>query len=177
MILNIISIIAIFLAPILSVWIGQRLHEKAEKRKDKIDLFKTLMMTRNKWTIESVRAINIIDVVFSDDEAVRNAWRKYYDRLCVSDNPSEAELKKMQEAQYDLLETMAVSLGYKDKITWKTIQNPYVPRWITEEEKNQQAYKEGQLAMADVAKRMLMWNPMLSPQSTENQNNNNKESS
>ena len=43
-----------------------------------------------------------------------------------------------------MLETIAESLGYKDKITWETIQNPYVPdgmikQW-QEQAKSQQAY-------------------------------------
>ena len=108
------------------------------------------MMSRTGWTFESFRALNILDVVFSDDENVRNAWKNYYDRLCV-DNPSESELKKIQEAQYVLLEAMANSLGYKDKITWKTIQNPYKPKVMGELEQNQRKYQEGQLALADIA--------------------------
>ena len=39
---------------------------------------------------------------------------------------------------------MAKSLGYKDKVTWETIQNPYVPdgmiRQWQEQAKSQQAY-------------------------------------
>ena len=37
------------------------------------------------------------------------------------------QLEKIKNAQYKLLEAMANSLGYKDKITWETIQNPYMP--------------------------------------------------
>ena len=52
--------------------------------------------------------------------------------------------KKIQNAQYKLLETIAKSLGYKDKVTWETIQNPYVPngmiRQQQEQAKNQQVY-------------------------------------
>ena len=115
-VISIISILAVIVAPIASVIIAQKLQERASLRKDKMDLFKTLMMARNGWTVESVRALNILDIVYSDDNKVRAAWRKYYDRLCVDDNPTETELKKIQEAQYELLETMAVSLGYKNKI-------------------------------------------------------------
>ena len=70
--------------------------------------------------------LNIIDIVFSDDENVRNAWKDLYDKYCVQ-NPDETQLKKIQNAQYKLLDTMANSLGYKDKVTWETIQNPYIP--------------------------------------------------
>ena len=152
--LTIINILAVIIAPIAAVWIGQKLQDRHDKRKDKLELFKTLMMSRNGWTVDSVRALNVLDVVFSDDKKVRNAWKKYYDKLCV-DNPSDAELIKIQDAQYDLLEAMAESLGYKDTITWKTIQKPYVPKGMVDAEQNQRKFQEGQLAMAEMAKRML----------------------
>ena len=149
--MNIINILAVIAAPIIAVWVGQKLQDRQERRKDKLEIFKTLMMSRTGWTVESVRALNILDVVFSDDENVRTAWKNYYDRLCV-DNPypSESELRKFREAQYVLLETMANSLGYKDKITWKTIQNPYKPMGMGELEQNQRKYQEGQLALVDI---------------------------
>ena len=111
------------------------------------------MMSRNGWTVESVRALNVLYVVFSDDEKVRAAWKKYYDKLCV-ENPTDTELKKVQDAQYELLEAMAESLGYKETITWKTIQKPYKPKGMIEAEENQRFYQEGLLALAQVALNM-----------------------
>jgi hypothetical protein len=143
----------VVIAPIAAVWIGQKLQDKHERRKDKLELFKTLMMSRNGWTVESVRALNVLDVVFSDDEKVRAAWKKYYDKLCV-ENPTDTELKKVQDAQYELLEAMAESLGYKETITWKTIQKPYKPKGMIEAEENQRFYQEGLLALAQVALNM-----------------------
>ena len=151
--LSIINIVAIIIAPIASVIIGQKLQDRHERRKDKLELFKTLMMSRNGWTIESVRALNILDIVYSDDEMVRIAWKNYYDKLCV-ENPTDTEQKKMQDAQYELLEAIAQSLGYKETITWKTIQKPYKPKGMVEAEENQRFYQEGQLALAQIAMNM-----------------------
>ena len=147
------AIVAVVIAPIAAVWIGQILQDKHERRKDKLELFKTLMVSRNGWTVESVRALNVLDVVFSDDEKVRAAWKKYYDKFCV-ENPTDTELKKVQDAQYELLEAMAESLGYKETITWKTIQKPYKPKGMIEAEENQRFYQEGLLALAQVALNM-----------------------
>ena len=61
-------------------------------------------------------ALNIIDIVFADDDEVRNAWSDLNDKYHVTD-PDEQHLKKIETAQYKLLETIANSLGYKDKIT------------------------------------------------------------
>ena len=141
---DILNLIAIVVIPIAAVLIGQHLQNRAEIRKDKMHIFKVLMTSRiYGWTVDSVHCLNIIDIVFSDDKKVRNAWKDLYDKYCVQ-NPDETQLKKIQNAQYKLLETIAESLGYKDKITWETIQNPYVPdgmikQW-QEQAKSQQAY-------------------------------------
>lgn len=141
---DILNLIAIVVIPIAAVLIGQYLQNRAEIRKDKMKIFKTLMTSRiYGWTQESVHCLNIIDIVFADDKKVRNAWKDLYDKYCVKD-PDEVQLKKIQNAQYKLLETIAKSLGYKDKVTWETIQNPYIPdgmlkQW-QEQAKSQQAY-------------------------------------
>ena len=142
--MDIINIFAILLAPIVSVIIGQYLQSNSEKRKDKMHIFKTLMTARlYGWTSESVHCLNLIDIVFADDKNVREAWKELYDKYCV-ESPSDTELKKIQTAQYKLLETMAISLGYKDKVTWETIQNPYIPngmiQQIAKQNHSQQTY-------------------------------------
>lgn len=38
--MNIINIVAMIIAPIVAVWIGQKLQDRHEQRKDKSDLFK-----------------------------------------------------------------------------------------------------------------------------------------
>ena len=141
---EILNLIAIIIIPIIAVLIGQWLQTRSEKRKDKMHIFKTLMTSRvYGWTQESVHCLNIIDIVFADDKKVRNAWKDLYDKYCVQ-NPDESQLKKIETAQYKLLETMAVSLGYNDKVTWETIQNPYIPkgmlRQIEAQNQSQQAY-------------------------------------
>ena len=141
---EILNLIAIIIIPIIAVLFGQWLQTYSENRKDKMHIFKTLMTSRvYGWTQESVHCLNIIDIVFADDKKVRNAWKDLYDKYCVQ-NPDESQLKKIETAQYKLLETMAVSLGYKDKVTWETIQNPYIPkgmlRQIEAQNQSQQAY-------------------------------------
>lgn len=145
-IISIINIIAVIVAPIVAVVIAQRLQDKAEKRKDKLQIFKILMTSRiYGWTTDSVHALNTIDIIFSDDDAVRSAWKDLNDKYHTT-NPDEHHLRKIQQAQYKLLETIANSLGYKDKITWETIQDPYIPNGLIvqmDAQKNaQQAYMD-----------------------------------
>ena len=139
---DILNLIAIIVIPIVAVLIGQHLQNRAEIRKDKMHIFKVLMTSRiYGWTQESVHCLNIIDIVFSDDENVRNAWKDLYDKYYVQ-NPDETQLKKIQNAQYKLLDTMANSLGYKDKVTWETIQNPYIPEGMRRQQQEQAASQQ-----------------------------------
>lgn len=151
---DILNLLAIIVIPIVAVLIGQHLQNRAEIRKDKMQIFKVLMTSRiYGWTQESVHCLNIIDIVFSDDEKVREAWKDLYDKYCVQ-HPDEAQLKKIQNAQYKLLETIAESLGYKDKVTWETIQNPYIPKGMIEQWQeqaaSQQAYNSLLSTMANI---------------------------
>lgn len=43
----IMNVIAIVAAPIIAVWVGQLLQNRSEKRKDKLQIFKTLMSSRS----------------------------------------------------------------------------------------------------------------------------------
>ena len=139
-----LTLAALIIIPIVAVVIAQWLQNRSEKRKDKMQIFKTLMTSRiYGWTPDSVNALNIIDIVYSDDNKVRAAWKDLNDKYQVT-NPDQQHLKKIENAQYKLLEAMAISLGYKDKITWETIQNPYMPVGMAQQieaQKNmQQAY-------------------------------------
>lgn len=151
---DILNLIAIFIIPVVAVIVGQHLQNRAEKRKDKMHIFKVLMTSRiYGWTQESVHCLNIIDIVFADDKKVRDAWKDLYDKYCV-ENPDGTQINKIQNAQYKLLETMANSLGYKDKVTWETIQNPYIPKGmlqqINERNQSQQAYNNLLLNMQHI---------------------------
>lgn len=124
---DILNLAALVLIPIAAVVIGQMLQIHSEKRKDKMQIFKTLMTSRiYGWTPDSVHALNVIDIVFADDKNVRDAWKDLNDKYHVT-NPDQQHIKKIENAQYKLLEAIANSLGYKKKITWETIQNPYMP--------------------------------------------------
>ena len=149
----VLNIIAIVLIPIVAVVVGQKLQNRAEKRRDKLAVFKVLMANRFGWSPESVYAMNIIDIVFADDETVRQAWKAYYEKLCIQE-PDEMQIKQIKTAQEKMLESMAASLGYKDKITWDTIQNPYIPKGMLTAAQQQQVIQNGQeqfaVAMGDL---------------------------
>lgn len=140
--IDIINVIAIAISPAIAVYIGRQLDDRTERRKDKMEIFKTLMMARiHSWTYESVKALNIIDIVFADDKNVRQAWKDLYSRYCIS-NPSAIEMKEREQLMYKLIENIGISLGYKDKITWETIQKPYMPEGMKQQLDNQNTYQQ-----------------------------------
>lgn len=156
--MEIINIVALILVPILAVVVGQKLQERAQKRNDKMQIFKILMTSRIfGWTNESVQAMNLIDVVFADDKAVRKQWKTCFDKMCV-ENPTDTDLSKIKVEREKLLEAMAKSLGYKDIITWESIQNPYVPKGMTDLMAQQQAYQNNQSIIMEQMKKMLQTN-------------------
>ena len=60
---DVLNLIAIIIIPIAAVLIAQWLQNRAEKRKDKMQIFKALMTSRiYGWTPESVNALNSIDI-------------------------------------------------------------------------------------------------------------------
>lgn len=146
---DVLNLIAIIIIPIAAVLIAQWLQNRAEKRKDKMQIFKALMTSRiYGWTPESVNALNIIDIVFANDKGVRAAWKDLSDKYNVQD-PDEQERKKIKHAEYKLLEAIANALGYKDKITWETIQNPYMPKGMADQIETQKRMQQTYQSVLD----------------------------
>lgn len=144
-ILNLVSLIVI---PIIAVVLGYKLQDRAEKRKDKMQVFKAVMTFRYGWSKESVEALNSIPIIFSGkckDSKVRDCWKKYYEYLCIQ-KPDDMQIKQRNEALYKLLENMADVLGYKNNVTWEDIQNPYVPEGMVKAINNNE-FIQGGMAM------------------------------
>ncbi len=153
--MDIINIIALILVPIVAVVVGHWLQDRAQKRNDKMMIFKVLMTSRiYGWTNESVQAMNLIDIVFSDDQEVRKQWKVCFDKMFV-ENPTDTELAKMKLEREKLLETMAKSLGYKNVITWESIQNPYIPKGMIDLMEQQQAYQNNQSFIMEQMKSIM----------------------
>ena len=147
-IMAIINMIAIIAIPIVAVFVGQFLQNKAEKRKDKMQIFQCLMTKRiTGWAgLDAVNALNSIDIVFSDCEAVRKQWA-----VLLSKYRHDITAQEQYREQCKLLELMANDLGYKDKITWDIIQNPYYPEGLAKQIEINSQILDGQVAWANAA--------------------------
>lgn len=78
----------------------------------------------------------------------------YLDKLYV-ENPTDTELSKIKIEHEKLLETMANALGYKDIITWESIQKPYIPKGMTESILQQQMDQKNQSVVMEEMKNMI----------------------
>ena len=139
---DVLNLLAIIIIPIAAVIIGQHLQDRAEIRKDKMHIFKVLMTSRiYSWTVDSVHALNLIDVVFAKDEAVRAAWKELYEAYSSTEQ-SDLMANKRKKLMYKLLEEIAKNIGYKKEITWETIQNPYIPQGMIDQLQKQAASQQ-----------------------------------
>jgi hypothetical protein len=74
--------LAIVLAPIVALWVGGVLQRRSDAHKAKLPIFATMVGLRHTpLSAELVRALNLIDAVFVDDPAVREAWTRYHAAL------------------------------------------------------------------------------------------------
>ena len=143
--MNWINILAIILSPIIALLISHKMQEKHEKRKEKIEILKTLMARRILASSkEYVNALNIIDIVFVDSPKVREAYKLLYE----SYHQTNFDSSKSQLLLTKLIEEIVVNVGYKEKITWDSIQQPYYPIWLDNEIKADSTIKEYNLAIA-----------------------------
>ena len=82
-----LTILAVFLGPIIAIQIQKFIESKNEKKNRKLYIFRALMTTRgNNLSAAHVEALNMIDIEFygnnKNDKKVIEAWRTYFDHLC-----------------------------------------------------------------------------------------------
>jgi len=117
---------------IVNVWYQGR----KEKRAAKIFVFTQILSAQAFMDYAKVKALNSIEIVFYDRKEIIDAWRDYKKALKIDgEKPTEQEIEAVKKTEKLLLEKMAKHLGY-DNITWDTIDEPYYPRWIADDEES-----------------------------------------
>lgn len=125
----------------LTIWWQNR----SEKRSEKRAVFKTLMAYRFMLThAENVKALNKIQVLFFNDDAVRKAWEKFKSE--VDRAPSDG--KKINDAHIKLLEEVGKACGYK-RIKWDEIKNYYYPQGLADEIDENNRLRKANLQMIE----------------------------
>jgi len=125
-IVGLITIFAIFYAPVVALKLQRKIEDHNEKKLRKLGIFKTLLATRaNTVSLEHVQALNMIDVEFYGEKNIRESWNIYRDHLnSYPQNSDRATQDRWEEkrADYltDLLYEMSGFFGYDfDKVILK----------------------------------------------------------
>lgn len=110
-----LSIIAILVSPVFAVSITLWYTKQQDKRRQKMNLFLTLIATRKELPTPArfVDALNMIDVVFNGNNKVISAWKTLFASYQTHPFDNQA-IKNADNKLLDLLDVMAKSLGYKD---------------------------------------------------------------
>jgi hypothetical protein len=146
---NVLSLLAMFLAPLVALQVSRFLDRTREKRDRRLSIFRTLMATRKQVGPRQVEALNLIDVEFghrsSRDRRVVDAWKVYLDHL---NRPPTQEGwgPRTDELFTDLLFVMAQSLGYDfDKVHLRN--QAYHPTLLGDLENDNLAIRKGLVSL------------------------------
>ena len=137
------SLISGLLATVLTI-VCQKLFEI---RRNKREIFEILMSHR--YLIHdkaNVEALNRIDVVFYNNNEVREAWKDY---LTMADqaaiNPTKTA--ELNDKYLKLLEKIALAIGYK-KINWENIKKYYFPTGLSTQIVEEATLRKAQIKQA-----------------------------
>lgn len=128
-----VNIIAVIISPVIAVLISMYIQDKKEKRMDKMELFKTLLLTKNvNYPLDTqiVKMYNMINIYYYKNTNVRQKWNQIYDLLC--EQPLNGRL--VEQKKSELLYLICKDLGYKS-ITHIDFDRIYFPVGISDKEK------------------------------------------
>ncbi len=134
-----LTILALVLGPILAVATQLAFERRREIRRRKIGVLDTLMSYRGRFVhSDNVRAMNLVDVVFYDNEEVRSkftALLKHLDSDSMkADEPSPDTISRAEDLAAELISAIAKDIGYSfDHTVIK--RQAYHPRAFNVEEK------------------------------------------
>ena len=125
---NWIEVLAILLGPIFAVAVTIWLQRKLAKRDARLSVLSTLVSLRHAVvTADSVKALNLIDLVFHDVSSVRKLWDEYFQMLSNAGLHNPVGWIQRNQKHVELITEMAKHLGLGKKITALDVQRIYSP--------------------------------------------------
>jgi hypothetical protein len=107
---------ATFLGPAFAVLATRIIDARRELNNRRLHVFRTLMATRRaQLTAEHVTALNLIEIDFQGKKEVLQAWKVYFENLCVDTKNESRRDRAWQERPAllaKLLHAIAKVLGY-----------------------------------------------------------------
>lgn len=137
---EILNLVALVVVPVVAVLVGQYLQTQSKKRDDRKRIFEEIMASRIfGLSTETVRAYNMIHLVFASEREIREKWSEYYSALCV-ENPDREHLALCERKQLELLRAMAKALGYCDDVSQAALDTKYVPMGLVKSQETKESY-------------------------------------
>ncbi|GGF42724.1 DUF6680 family protein [Mameliella alba] len=129
-------------AAILSETLRREAEQDSEQKRLKLFVFTTIMQERaSVFSAESVRALNLIDVVFNDSEPVREAWAELYNAF----NARNASPFDHDSKLRALLKVMSEDIGLGSKLKTDDLGRVYFPNSLAEEHEVQHLERKAAL--------------------------------
>jgi hypothetical protein len=137
-------LLATLLSPVVAVLVSIWIQNRKERRAQKLWVLSTLIGNRgDQLSADNVRALNMIDLVFSNQKRVRDLWREYYDMLANEGLNNPVGWKQRSQKNIELLTEMAKSLGYGKEISHLDVERTYFPlKFEREFETNREMQQE-----------------------------------
>lgn len=143
---NTVSIIVSALASgILATIITLFWQSYIQKKRTENDIFRVLMSYRFRIVeFENVKAINSIQVIFSKNKAIQQAWKNFMEKA----NKIPPDDQGVQDAYIKLLEVIGQACGYRE-IKWDEIKTIYCPIALSNEILENEQLREINLQRAE----------------------------
>jgi hypothetical protein len=125
---SITTVVAVLLAPIIALWIGGILQRRASERADKVRILGILLSLRHQpLSADAIRSLNLIDVAFARDRAVKEAWSRYFATLNDQGLNDLAGRAIRDEKRRDLILAIAGVVGLAEQLTSADVLRAYGP--------------------------------------------------
>ncbi|HUD41967.1 MAG TPA: DUF6680 family protein [Dokdonella sp.] len=138
-------VLATFTGPLAAVVVSLWRESRKERRDAQMRVFGTLMASRgSELHLDSVRALNSVQVAFTDHEHVLDAWRDLMAHVNAAGMGSPDWLPRYHTCLIVLLSVMATALGKKALARELRIGRfgAYAPRaWADHEQRVSKAYE------------------------------------
>jgi hypothetical protein len=161
-----LEIIAIALSPLIALQVSAKIERARDARNRKLYALQTLLATRHSpFADDRIRTLNMIDVLFPDDSAVRAARAELMKALSETKgvNPDgtvdEALADEWNQRQWGLVSAMAAVLNVA--ITKADFESGYAPRALSDAVAQQLLATETNKSLVMFARKDLglPWNP------------------
>jgi len=128
------TLIAIVFSPVVAVLISLWVQYRRERRQNQLWVLTTLFANRSQpLNPDTVRALNMIDLVFKKNTSVRQLWHEYFDMLCNEGLNNSLGGQQRNKKNIELITEVAKSLGYGRTISHLDVDRVYSPVGIWEQ--------------------------------------------